>query len=139
LRGMVAVPFSFQDYGSGGARLYVEDETSDAIAGFIFTTHKRVNELCGEDAKYHEPEWIAEALRGELKVWAQYVEVDVYGVVVKDSDGEVVDSCWGLYGSEYAEEEAETMLRDAVEDARGAAAKETAERERAARMDVATV
>jgi hypothetical protein len=140
LRGEIAVPFRFEDYGSSGARLYA-DEDGDNPSGFLVTTHERVNELCGTEAKYHEPEWIAEALRGELKVWGQYVEGDVYGVIVKDAEGNVTDdgSLWGLYGSEYAEEEAEQMLRDAVEDAREAAAKEKQERERAARMDVATV
>ena len=102
-----AVPFDFQDYGSGGARLHAGDEGDDNPSGFIVTSPKRVRELCGDDPQFHAPEWIKDALRGELKVWDQYVEGDVYGYVI-ERNGVEVDSLWGLYGFEYAIEEAKS-------------------------------
>jgi hypothetical protein len=51
-------------------------------------------------------------LRGEVKTYAQYLEGDVYGIIITDPDGEEVDSCWGFYGFNYAKEEAERMLKE---------------------------
>jgi hypothetical protein len=93
-----------------GAQVSVWETDAESANGVLYTTHKRVNELCGEESKYHSREWLMEALRGEAKVWRQYLENDVYGVVVKRPDGEAADSLWGMYGSDYAETEAREML-----------------------------
>jgi hypothetical protein len=100
-----AVPFRFEDYGSSGARLHATDEGDDNPSGFIVTTPDRIRELCGDDPKFHATEWAQDALRGELDVWGQYVEGDVYGYVI-ERNGVEVDSLWGLYGIEDAIEEA---------------------------------
>lgn len=39
-------------------------------------------------------------LVAEVEEYAQYLEGDVYGFVVEDDNGNVVDSCWGFYGSD---------------------------------------
>jgi hypothetical protein len=80
-----------------------------------------------------------ESLKTELEEWGKYVEGDVHGAVVKDASGNVVASRGGLYGDDYAIEEAKAMLTAEVEHARREAAKERIERERAANQDVATV
>ncbi len=54
--------------------------------------------------------WAEELIRTELEVYTQYVSGDVWGVRILDEDGEEVDSCWGLYGYEYAEQKGERML-----------------------------
>lgn len=110
-----AVPFHFQDYGSGGGRLFAGDEDDDNPSGFIVTTHERVNELCGTDPKYHTREWIEEALRSELQEWGQYVEGDVWGYCVEGPGGVDHDSCWGFYGFEYACAEARSALESCIE------------------------
>jgi hypothetical protein len=51
------------------------------------------------------------ALQAEVAVYAQYLEGDVWGFMVKDEDGEVVDSCWGFYGRQEAEEGGVISLR----------------------------
>ena len=38
--------------------------------------------------------------------WNQYLSGDVWGYVIKDEEGEEVDSCWGFYGMEDCEEQA---------------------------------
>lgn len=112
--GAFAVPFHFHDYGSSGSRLYATDRDDGNLSGFIVTTHPRVTELCGDDPRFHEREWIEDALRGELEVWGQYVEGDVYGVVIEGylplRGRTILESVWGMYGFEYACEEARTML-----------------------------
>lgn len=67
--------------------------------GFVFTTAKRMEELgVTEDD-------VEECLRSEVKVYSQYLEGDVWGYILRDSDGETIDSCWGFYGAEDAEQE----------------------------------
>ena len=127
--GVVAVPFYFADYGSSGARIY---ESTDPN-GYIFTTHDRVTQLCGEDPAYHARDWIENALRGELETWDAYFQGDVCGYVVRDSAGAVVDSCWGFYPDDEGD-----GLEYVRGEARAAAEHEAAERERAARQDIAT-
>lgn len=53
------------------------------------------------------------AIEVEVRVLDQYLTGDVWGVIIETEDGEHVESCWGFYGHEYAEEEAARMLEDA--------------------------
>jgi hypothetical protein len=45
-------------------------------------------------------------LRGEVETYNQYLTGDVYGYVIEDAAGKHLDSCWGFYGEEDAEDEA---------------------------------
>lgn len=111
--GAAAVlPVRLSDYGSSGIRTH--ETTPDDANAVLFTTHKRINELWGESPEYHDREWATNALRGELEVWNQYLDGDVYGYKVTDETGEHVDSCWGFYGFEYAKEEAREALEACV-------------------------
>jgi hypothetical protein len=67
-----------------------------------------------------EDEWTgdshfrANALRvltGEVETFDQYLQGDVYGYTITDAHGDIVDSCWGFYGIECAEEEAQAALK----------------------------
>ena len=107
-----ALPVYVADYGSSGLRAW---ETADGANAVLYTTHKRLTELCGDEAEYHSKEWATEALREELKTWSQYLEGDVYGYVVTRPDGEHDDSCWGFYGLEYATQEAKEALDACIE------------------------
>jgi hypothetical protein len=60
-------------------------------------------------------------LQQEVKAYDQYLTGDVYGYVIKDEAGEVVDSCWGFYGLDLANAEGIRALefenkREAQED-----------------------
>ena len=50
------------------------------------------------------------ALRQEVETYSQYLSGDVYGYEIH-KHGEVVDSCWGFYGYDTAEEEAKAQLK----------------------------
>ena len=106
------LPVRVVDYGSSGMTIH-ESDAEDAN-GVLYTTHARLNDLCGEDDKYHSREWATTALREELAVWRQYLEGDVYGYVVTDPAGEQADSLWSLYGYEYAKAQAEQALGDSI-------------------------
>lgn len=49
---------------------------------------------------------VEKALLAEVKEYGQYLNGDVFGYAITDQDGEEVDSLWGLYGYDYAVEEA---------------------------------
>jgi hypothetical protein len=53
-------------------------------------------------------------LESEVEEFNQFLNGQVYGYDIEDEDGDVVDSCWGIYGLEYCESEArstaETIL-----------------------------
>lgn len=53
-------------------------------------------------------EQLIDGLRGHFKEFSSWVEGSTYGYVVKDPQGEEIDSCWGFYGSETYDEVIET-------------------------------
>lgn len=75
------------------------------MVGFAYTTHERVNELCGTGAEYHTDEWLAKAVRSEVAVYDQYLTGDVYWYSIEHK-GETIDSLGGIFGYEYAVQEA---------------------------------
>jgi hypothetical protein len=44
-------------------------------------------------------------IEGHVKTFDQWVQGDVWGYQIMGEDGEVVDSCWGFFGQDYAEQE----------------------------------
>jgi hypothetical protein len=60
----------------------------------------------------------AESLIAE---WNQYLSGDVWGYVIEDDNGTHIDSCWGFYGREYCEQEAQSALKYCEEHARSEA------------------
>ena len=41
-----------------------------------------------------------ELLRAEIETYSKYMSGDVWGFTVENSDGDIVDSCWGFYGND---------------------------------------
>lgn len=48
--------------------------------------------------------------KGCIDEWNMYFSGDVWGYLIEDDAGEVLESCFGIYGRDYAEEEAKAML-----------------------------
>lgn len=46
-------------------------------------------------------EKVKECLRAEIEEFGKYLGGEVYGYEIKDSAGEIVDSCWGFIGMEW--------------------------------------
>lgn len=68
-----------------------------SMVGFVYTTHERITELCGDDPKYHAEEWVNEQVSLEVRVYNDYLTGQVYGyIVAPGSDDE--ESCWGYLG-----------------------------------------
>ena len=78
--------------------------------GFIYTTM----ELARKEWSGTDEEIRAKALaclEAEVKVYDQYLTGDVWGYVIEDDEGEIVDSCWDFYGDEYCREAGEEALK----------------------------
>ena len=53
--------------------------------------------------------WAHHAMEAEVVEYDQYLTGDVWGAVIEDADGEELESCWGFFGDEYAEEQMDEM------------------------------
>lgn len=78
--------------------------------GFIYVTAATMKTTGVQEAD------VEEQLRLEVATYDQYLTGDIWGYRILDDVGEEMDSCWGLYGREYAEETAKEALRDALTD-----------------------
>lgn len=133
LDAIAAFPVRFSGYGSSGAQVYLNDDWDDAN-GVAFITAASWAMCMGADyeATSERLREVAESCVGE---WDKLFRGEVYGVVVEDEAGEVLNSCWGFYGYEYAEDEARDMLAHAE----AARARETEARSYWAARDVETI
>lgn len=108
----VVVGLQFNDYGSSGAVLLVDDDPEGAN-GFLYVTKDKVLEEYGDLS----PESLDKArhhLHAEANEYKAWVEGRVYGFTVSDDAGNVLDSCWGFYGDDW---EASGLLDAARESA----------------------
>jgi hypothetical protein len=141
----VIVPIRFSDYGgSTPSEIYVSD-WSNANAAWLFepgTVHSEWGETLADQDKARA--YVAAAI-GETHEWLQG---NVYGYVIEDPTGDVVDSCWGFIDADaysgdpiksHTLSEGLSALTCTVSDAHETDAKETAARSDAAARDIETV
>jgi hypothetical protein len=70
--------------------------------GYIYVSKKRaMAELGLKTFGKRGYEKTVKALRQEVETYDQYLTGDVYGFQLEDKDGDVIDSCWGFYGSDF--------------------------------------
>lgn len=105
-----------------------------SFVGFTFDTPEGVEQCLGADATDEE---IIAALKGEVEIYASFLEGDVTDFVVTDDETNFHESCGGFVGG-WGEE---TMVEafGAMESAIEARLAENAERANAAARDIETV
>lgn len=110
-RGVIAVDWSSNGYSQSDWAVGISVATPDwaKLTGAPADSHARQCEAAG-------------------KLWGAWAWGDVYGYAVAEpgEDGEVLDSCWGYYGSDHAESGLEESALDAAEWIIGEAAKRRA-------------
>lgn len=79
------------------------DPWDSGQCGIIYMTKETSKEWPNEDAA-------KAALKSEVETFGAYLAGEVYGWVVKDDCDEVIDSCWGYYRQEDAEQDAKQSL-----------------------------
>lgn len=87
-------------------------DTGDA--GIIFATRELLDETQGKGETPSNDD-LAEWLKGEVEEYSRWANGEVYGYVIKDVNGDDVESCWGFIGDEYVTEAAKEAVPDAVE------------------------
>ena len=56
-------------------------------------------------------ERVVRALTSEVEEYDKYLTGDVWGYVIEDAEtGEHIDSCWGMFGYDYCEQEARAAV-----------------------------
>ena len=115
LKGICILPLFLYDHsgisikvGSFSGLPQGHAEFDSGQVGFIYTTRARCTEL---GVKLRSKKLEA-ALRQEVEIYNQYLTGEVYGFVIEENTTcdkcghvavEVIDSCWGFYGSDIEE------------------------------------
>ena len=95
--------------------------------GFIYVSMAKVREEYGGRGNRESSmkptkagiDKAAKVLRAEVETYDQYLRLDVYGYVLKNGAGEVLDSCWGFYGFEECLAEAKASAEFYIAEERG--------------------
>ena len=75
--------------------------------GFIYMTKATADKEFGGDMTR-----ATAALDAEAKLYCQYVSGDVHDVLAYDEDGNLVESCVGIYGYDEAKAHADSLVAD---------------------------
>ncbi len=79
--------------------------------GFIYVSIQDVkNEWGWKKLTSKRREQVFNSLRQEVETYDQYLRGDVWGYIIEDDSGYQYDSCWGFYGYDYCEKEAQAAL-----------------------------
>lgn len=82
-------------------------------SGFVYCTkEKAIKEFGKKILTARVKRNVLRCLANEVEAFSQYLEGDVYGVIVErlvDDEWEEVEAVWGMYGLDYAREEARIM------------------------------
>lgn len=97
--------------GSGAFRACDSAGWDWGQVGFIYATRedilkefgkKRLSKKILEDTR--------KILEAEVELYDKYLSGQVYGFVIEDEDGDVLESCWGFYDEEECRKEGESLL-----------------------------
>jgi hypothetical protein len=79
--------------------------------GWAYITREKVlEEFGGKILTKKRGDKAHEIILGEVETYNRYLQGDVWGFVIKDEDGEIVDSCWGFFDVDYCRQEGEAAL-----------------------------
>ena len=82
------------------------EDLSDEQIGFIYAE------------KGASDEQLAANMVSEVKNYSQYLSGDIYCYLVRDEEGDIVDSCGGYYDKEQAEDDGNSSLNNLNEEAK---------------------
>ena len=97
----MSLPLFLADYGSNGNKLYIERENcarmewNERQNGVIYCDDKKKLKEFGVKKKD-----LMNVLYEEAKQYKMYIEGEVYGFELTNSEGVHVESCWGYYGDD---------------------------------------
>lgn len=83
------------------AAMFPDRQWDVSLVGVVFVTK----------SEWKRKDKAQAAAAGLVETWNQYLSGDVWGYTIEDERGECLDSCWGFYGQEYAEQETKNALK----------------------------
>ena len=83
------------------------DPWDSGQVGFIYTTKEKVKEM---GLSPDDTEELERQLRAEVEEYDKYLQGDVWSFLVKDDEGNVLESCGGFYSEEECRKEGEREL-----------------------------
>ena len=102
---MIVLPVFMYDHSgialsTNNSQYPFNDQWDSGQLGFIFITLEKVRkEYSVKKVNQKLRKRIIEYLNNEIEIYNQYLSGDVYGYTFKC--GEISDSCWGFYGSDW--------------------------------------
>ena len=71
--------------------------------GFVLVSKKQaLEEYGGVRVSSKKKVKIESIIEAEVQTYTQYVEGEVYGFQIVDEDDDIIDSCYGFYGTDFA-------------------------------------
>ena len=103
-RGTIILPLYLYDHSGISMRTSAFSCRWDSgQVGFIVANKQRVlSEFGGKIVTKKLKEKISTILEVEVETYTQYLEGEVYGFQIVDEDDDIVDSCYGFYGTDFA-------------------------------------
>ena len=112
LKAIIILPLYLIDHS--GISISVgsfNDSWDSGQVGFIYITRdKMLEEFEWKNLTAKRREQIVLLLEGEVETYNSYLTGMVYGFVIEDNDGEVIDSCWGFYEESDCKSEAQKSM-----------------------------
>lgn len=105
----LVLPVSAYEHSGVSVSLGTDNHWSDpggwdsGWIGWLFITHDQVKSWGTP------PDRIEDALRGGFEEFAAWVAGDCYGYRILSPDGDEIESCWGFYGWDIFDENADTI------------------------------
>jgi hypothetical protein len=112
-KGGVLLPLALMDHS--GLSMWIGSEASpfdpggwdSGQVGWVYATKEQIIKEYGKNKRKQAEK----VLKSEVETYDQYLKGDIWGYIVKDQDGNNVDSCWGFYGYEYCKQEGLSVLQ----------------------------
>ncbi len=90
------------------------DRWDSGQVGYIYASKESVKAMLGREPTEEDKPQILERLKGETKIYDQYLQGDCYAFTIESNKGEYVDSVGGFYGDTVRE------VADEMKDCMGA-------------------
>jgi len=79
------------------------DPWDSGMIGFALISRKSALEVMNAKRVTKKiKEWAKKCLDSSIKTYDEYLQGEVYGYVIKDEEGNDLESCWGFFGLDYA-------------------------------------
>ena len=101
-KGYVLYSVSKYEHGLVRFSLGYSSGWDSSTIGVIFATKKEIyQEFNTKRITEKIREKVIENFKGELETYTQYTNGEVYGYIIENFSGELIDSCWGFYDACY--------------------------------------